>query len=90
MFKYKCLMCGIEGGDPAANESSVSHGFCPGCIRRQYTEKIHRAQLRDGYSDCFNRGYNACTERDCCFRGACQEDLVSEWKKRIIESPLMN
>ena len=32
MLKYKCLMCGIEWGDPHATESDISHGYCPSCI----------------------------------------------------------
>jgi len=85
MLKYKCLLCGIEWGDPRATESQVSHGYCPSCIRKQYTHRIHRAQRAAGYSDCFNRGYNDCGEEHCCFRAACQDDLVRSWKNAIIQ-----
>ena len=34
MLKYKCLMCGIEWGDPHATESDISHGYCPSCIQK--------------------------------------------------------
>ena len=84
MLKYKCLLCGIEWGDQTASESDVSHGYCPNCIRSQYTERIHKAQLKEGYSDCFNRGYNNCTEGGCSFRGACQESSVSDWEEKVI------
>ena len=50
MLKYKCLLCGIEWGDPGATELDISHGCCPACIRNQYTSRIHRAQLQAGYS----------------------------------------
>ena len=56
MLKYKCLLCGIEWGDSQATEADISHGYCPACIRTRYTQRIHDAQLRAGYSDCFNRG----------------------------------
>ncbi len=85
MLKYKCLLCGIEWGDPRASESDISHGYCPTCIRKQYTSRIHRAQREAGYSDCFNRGHNDCAEHACCFRTACQEDLVKSWKRAIIQ-----
>jgi hypothetical protein len=84
MLKYKCLLCGIEWGDPLATESDVSHGYCPSCIRKRYTNRIHRAQRNSGYSDCFNRGYNDCAEDRCCFRAACQDDLVRSWARAII------
>ena len=35
MLKYKCLLCGIEWGDPGATELDISHGCCPACIRNQ-------------------------------------------------------
>jgi len=84
MLKYKCLLCGIEWGDPQATESDISHGYCPTCIRSRYTQRIHQAQRRAGYSDCFNRGYNNCSEERCCFRAACQDDLIGSWKRAII------
>lgn len=86
MLKYKCLMCGVEWGDPQAGESDISHGFCPTCIRKQYTTRIHQAQLQAGYSDCFNRGYNNCSEQACCFRTACQEELLRTWRAAIIRT----
>ncbi|MGB6066314.1 MAG: hypothetical protein WBG50_16045 [Desulfomonilaceae bacterium] len=86
MLKYKCLLCGIEWGDPRASETDISHGYCPTCIRKQYTSRIHRAQRAAGYSDCFNRGHNDCAEHGCCFRAACQEDLVKSWKRAIIQA----
>jgi hypothetical protein len=85
MLKYKCLLCGVEWGDPTASELDVSHGYCPKCIRSRYTEKIHQAQLKAGYSDCFNRGYNNCTEGKCSFRAACQENLVADWNDKVIQ-----
>ncbi len=86
MLKYKCLLCGIEWGAPHATESDISHGYCPACIREHYTKRIHQAQLRAGYSDCFNRGYNDCGEESCCFRAACQDDLIVSWRKRVLGS----
>jgi hypothetical protein len=85
MLKYRCLICGIEWGDAEATEYDISHGYCPACIRKRYTEKIHRSQLRDGFSDCFNRGHNDCSEANCCFRSACQEDSMAVWEKRLLE-----
>jgi hypothetical protein len=87
MLKFKCLVCGIEWGNPEATEADISHGYCPTCIRIRYTGRIHESQLKAGYSDCFNRGYNECTEERCCFRTACQDDLIVSWKKAIISSP---
>jgi hypothetical protein len=84
MLKYKCLLCGIEWGDPQATAFDVSHGYCPVCIRERYTQRIHQAQLRAGYTDCFNRGRSNCSETSCCFRTACQDDLVARWKKRLL------
>jgi hypothetical protein len=84
MLKYKCLLCGIEWGDPQATGFDVSHGYCPACIRNRYTERIRQAQLRAGYSDCFNRGHNDCSETSCCFRAACQDELVASWKERLL------
>jgi hypothetical protein len=84
MLKYKCLMCGIEWGDPEATEGEVSHGYCPRCIRASYQDKIHTAQLRSGYSDCFNRGYSDCSENSCCFRFACQEESIAYWEQAVI------
>ena len=86
MLKYKCLLCGIEWGDPRATEFDISHGYCPTCIQKRYTSRIHRAQREAGYSDCFNRGYNDCAEERCCFRAACQDDMIGGWKKTIIEN----
>ncbi len=84
MLKYKCLLCGIEWGDSQATEADISHGYCPACIRTRYTQRIHQAQLKAGYSDCFNRGHNDCSEGSCCYRAACQEDSVASWKKRLL------
>ena len=84
MLKYKCLLCGIEWGDPRATEFDISHGYCPKCIQKRYTSRIHRAQRESGYSDCFNRGLNNCPEERCSFRSACQDDLITSWKKAII------
>ncbi len=86
MLKYKCLLCGIEWGAAQATESDISHGYCPKCIRKHYTHRIQQSQLRAGYSDCFNRGYNDCCEEACCFRAACQDDLISSWKRAVIQS----
>ncbi len=93
MLKYKCMICEVEWGDPRATEHDISHGYCPVCIRKRYTEKIHRSQLKHGYSDCFNRGHNDCTEAGCCFRTACQDDSMASWKKRLLkpaDSPRMD
>lgn len=86
MLKYKCLLCGIEWGDPHAADSEISHGYCPTCIRKRYTERIHKSQIQAGYSDCFNRGYNDCSEKGCRFRAACQDDSVRTWRKAIIQT----
>jgi hypothetical protein len=86
VMKFKCLLCGVECGDPQATESDISHGYCPKCIRKRYTQRIHEAQVRAGDSDCFNRGYNGCGEEHCCFRVACQDDLIGKWKKAIIHT----
>lgn len=88
MLKYKCLQCGIEWGDPRANDQEISHGWCPQCIRELYTERIHQSQLKAGYSACFNRGFNDCGEEDCCFRVACQDYLVHVWEDQVIEPRL--
>lgn len=85
MLKYKCLLCGIEWGDPRASELDISHGYCPTCIRTRYTGKIHKSQREAGYSDCFNRGYNDCSEESCSFRAACQEELIKGWKQAVIQ-----
>ncbi len=84
MLKFRCLLCGVEWGNPKATESDISHGYCPTCIRKRYTHRIHESQLRMGYSDCFNRGYNDCGEDNCCFRAACQDHLIQNWKEAII------
>jgi len=86
MLKYKCILCGIEWGDPQATESDISHGYCPTCIRKRYTQRIHRAQIRAGYSDCFNRGHNDCSEEQCCFRTACLDESVKTWRKAVIRT----
>lgn len=85
MLKHKCLICGIEWGDRDATDADVSHGYCPTCIRARYTDRIHRAQLNGGYSDCFNRGHNDCSEHLCCFRAACQDASIRRWKQEVIE-----
>ena len=90
MLKYKCLLCGIEWGDPHATEGEISHGYCPTCIRKHYTHRIHQAQRRAGYSDCFNRGHNDCDEEHCCFRAACQDDLIGSWKRAIIRGTVVS
>ena len=84
MLKYKCLTCGLEWGDPKAPETQISHGYCRLCVRHLYTDKIRRSQLKSGYSDCFNRGYNDCSEGTCWFRAACQDRLVQDWQEEII------
>jgi hypothetical protein len=84
MLKYKCLVCGIEWGDPQATESEISHGYCPICIRERYTERIHQAQVQAGYCACFNSGCNDCGEERCCFRAACQDELIASWKRAVI------
>ena len=86
MVKYKCLLCGIEWGNPEATDSDISHGYCPNCIRACYTDRIHEAQLKAGFSDCFNRGHSDCSEDACRFRAACQDDSVSNWKEEVIET----
>ncbi len=84
MLKYKCVICGIEWGDNQATESDISHGYCPACIRKRYGERIHRSQLKEGYSDCFNRGHNDCSEVNCCFRAACQDESLARWKQKLL------
>jgi hypothetical protein len=84
MLKYQCLLCGVEWGDPRASESDISHGYCPSCIRKRYTSRIHKSQRDQGYSDCFNRGYNDCAEESCSFRAACQDASINNWKRAII------
>jgi hypothetical protein len=84
MIKYKCLLCGIEWGDSHATDADISHGYCPACIRTRYTDRIRASQLRAGYSDCFNRGYLDCSEENCRFRGACHNDSVACWEKRLL------
>ena len=84
MLKYKCLLCEIEWGDPRATEFDISHGYCPTCIQKRYTNRIHKAQREAGTSECFNRGYNNCPEERCCFRSACQDDLIRNWRRAII------
>lgn len=86
MLKFKCLLCGIEWGDSQASECDISHGYCPSCIRKRYTERIHASQLKAGYSACFNRGYNDCSEEACCFRSACLEESVRRWRCDVIEA----
>lgn len=85
-LKYKCLLCGIEWGNPQATELDISHGYCPKCIRERFTDRIHRAQKKEGYSDCFNRGYNDCSEVRCSFRAACQDASVTRWRRKVIAS----
>lgn len=85
MLKYKCLLCGIEWGDSQATDADISHGYCPACIRKRYSERIHQAQLRAGYSDCFNRGYNDCSEVGCSFWAACQDDSVASWREKLLQ-----
>jgi hypothetical protein len=86
MLKYQCILCGIEWGSPEAGDADISHGCCPLCLRQLYTERIRSGQLRSGYSDCFNRGFNDCNEIECWFRQACQDHFVEDWKKSIIEA----
>ena len=81
MLKYKCLLCGIEWGDPRASESDISHGYCPTCIRKQYTSRIHRAQREAGSSDCFNRGHNDSAEHACCFRNSMSRGFGKKLEK---------
>ncbi len=85
MLKYQCLLCGREWGDRQATDADISHGYCPACIRKRYTQRIHQAQRKAGYSDCFNRGHDDCSEASCCFRTACQGDSVAQWEKRLLK-----
>jgi len=81
MLKYRCLLCGTEWGDAHATENDISHGYCLACIRTRYTDRIRAAQLKAGFSDCFNRGYADCSEECCRFRQACHSDAVHTWAK---------
>ncbi len=83
MMKYECLLCGAQWGDPEASESDISHGYCPLCLRAFYTDKIRRSQVKSGYSDCFNRGYNDCSEENCWFRAACQDAHIEGWRGEV-------
>ncbi|GEM_PF-1223673 len=86
MMKFKCLLWGVEWCDRQATDFDISHGYCPRCIRKCYTQRIHEAQVRAGYYDCFNRGYDDYREDHCCFRAACPDDLIGEWKKASIRT----
>jgi hypothetical protein len=83
--KHQCLICKIEWGDSDASDEDISHGYCPLCIRRYYTDRIRQAQRNAGFSDCFNRGFSDCSEFACWFWSACQDRRVAMWDAQVID-----
>ena len=68
-------------GDSELTEFDISHWDVH--VYETHNTGTHRAQREAGYSDCFNRGYSDCAEEHCCFRAACQDDLIGSWKRAI-------
>jgi len=70
-------------GDPNVDYEHISHGFCPICIKKK-EDLIRRRQRREGFSDCFNRGYENCNEEECAFRFSCLGQAIDKWKETVL------
>ena len=79
-LKYQCLKCHVCWGDLTAGEDNVSHGFCKRCLREMMKEKIWKRQKKEGFQDCYARGYEDCSENGCAFYGSCLEQVIKEWE----------
>jgi hypothetical protein len=77
---FMCLECGVRWGNMQASEDHISHGFCKKCVREKVKPFVWRKQEREGYSSCFARGYEDCTEYMCAFRDNCMEACIHEWE----------
>ena len=71
-------------GNPEAPADSYSDGLCKICYRARCADLIRRRQLKEGYSACFAKGYEDCTEEACSFFGSCLEKEVNKWKENIL------
>jgi hypothetical protein len=83
-FRAKCIVCGIEWGSADIEDDDITGALCPECIRDRYTDRIRNHQMRNGYQDCFARGFEDCQEYECAFRYACQESSIAHWKGQVI------
>ena len=85
---HRCLKCGTiwsKYGSNHINRENISDGWCPKCFRQEYADKVHARQLREGYSACFAKGFEDCSEMECAFRFACLEIIIDQWKEAILE-----
>jgi hypothetical protein len=82
MMKYECLVCHRVWGNLTAGDDNISHGFCKRHVRDRLKEFIWKRQQRDGYQDCYAKGYEDCTEYKCEFWDTCTEGVVGEWERQ--------
>lgn len=83
-LKYECLNCGSQWGNQEANDENISHGFCKRCLRDLMKKHVWNRQQKEGFSQCYAKGYNDCTEHVCAFFESCSDYVVQEWEKENI------
>jgi hypothetical protein len=83
-LKYKCLKCQKEWGDLNAGDDNISHGFCRRCLRELQKDTVRRRQRNEGYSPCYAKGYEDCSEECCAFWSNCLEENIKEWERHTI------
>jgi len=42
---------------------------------------VRKKQIKEGYTPCYARGYDDCTEYECMFRSFCMEEAIKDWEK---------
>lgn len=80
---YRCIRCGSEWGDETSSEDNISHGYCRACLRDMQKELVRKKQIREGYSPCYARGYEDCTEERCAFWSSCTERAIKDWEEQV-------
>ena len=81
-LKYQCIHCKTQWGNLEAGDDNISHGICRRCLRELQKDKVWRRQEREGYSNCYARGHEDCTEFNCEFYGSCKDESIAEWEKK--------
>lgn len=83
-LKYECLRCHAQWGNTTAGDNDISHGICKKCLRELQKEKVWKRQRGEGFSDCYAKGYDDCTEYRCSFWTSCLDEVILAWERENI------
>jgi hypothetical protein len=81
--KYQCIICDSQWGNTILDDENISHGLCKRCLRDRQKELVWKRQQREGFDQCYARGYEDCTEDNCAFFNSCLEEPITEWEKEV-------